>query len=114
MLAWRTVLLGTSTKEKKMSTQDASKAFASVRKSSISSPNVPKIMKQGRLTPWLYLLPALLVMSFFIVYPMITTIGLSFSNKDGTASAATTCVPDRPCWGVFENYHQLLEILLWK
>ncbi|RJP55855.1 MAG: sugar ABC transporter permease [Anaerolineaceae bacterium] len=65
-------------------------------------------MKQGRLAPWLYLLPALLVMSFFIVYPMVNTIALSFSNKNGTASAATTCVEGKPCWGIFENYHYAL------
>lgn len=70
--------------------------------------NVPKIMKQGNVAPWLYLLPALLVMSFFIVYPMINTLGLSFSNKDGTASAATTCVAGQSCWGIFENYHYAL------
>ena len=70
--------------------------------------SVPTIMKQGKLAPWLYLLPALLVMSFFIVYPMINTISLSFSNRDGTASAATTCVEGKPCWGVFENYRYAL------
>lgn len=69
---------------------------------------VPNIMKQGKLAPWLYLLPALLVMGFFIVYPMINTISLSFSNKDGTASAATTCVEGRTCWGIFENYRYAL------
>lgn len=69
---------------------------------------VPKVMKQGKWTPWLYLLPSLLVMSLFIVYPMINTIGLSFLNKDGTASADTTCIPGNPCWGVFENYHYAL------
>lgn len=73
-----------------------------------TSPQVPQIMKQGRLAPWLYLLPALVVMSFFIVYPMINTISLSFSNRNGTASAATTCVEGRPCWGVFENYRYAL------
>jgi alpha-glucoside transport system permease protein len=73
-----------------------------------SSPQVPQIMKQGRLAPWLYLLPALVVMSFFIVYPMINTLSLSFSNRNGTASAATTCVEGRPCWGVFENYRYAL------
>ena len=73
-----------------------------------SAPPVPEIMKQGRLVPWLYLLPALIVMAFFIVYPMINTIGLSFSNKDGTASAATTCREGNPCWGVFENYRYAL------
>lgn len=93
-----------------MQPQEASKALAAVKKPAPKpkAVNTPKIMKQGPWTPWLYLLPALVVMTFFIVYPMITTIGLSFSNKDGTASAATTCVPERPCWGVFENYHYAL------
>jgi alpha-glucoside transport system permease protein len=65
-------------------------------------------MRQGRLAPWLYLAPALLVMFFFIVYPMFNTVYLSFQNRDGTASAATTCVPGRPCWGAFENYRVAL------
>jgi alpha-glucoside transport system permease protein len=69
---------------------------------------VPNIMKQGKLAPWLYLMPALLIMSFFIVYPMINTVSLSFKNRNGTASAATTCVEGRPCWGVFENYRYAL------
>jgi len=73
-----------------------------------AAPQVPQIMKQGTLAPWLYLLPALLVMSFFIVYPMINTITLSFSNKNGTASAATTCQEGKPCWGIFENYRYAL------
>lgn len=74
----------------------------------MAATNVPKIMKQGRLAPWLYLLPALVVMSFFIVYPMINTIGLSLSNKNGTAPAATTCIAGQPCWGMFENYRHAL------
>lgn len=74
----------------------------------MAAQNIPKIMKQGRWIPWLYLLPALVVMSFFIVYPMINTIGLSFSNRDGTASAATTCIAGNPCWGIFENYRYAL------
>ncbi len=65
---------------------------------------VPQIMKQGRVTPWLYLLPALLIMAFFIIYPMINTIGLSLQNADATAPASTTCRADQPCWGVLENY----------
>ncbi|NUQ84297.1 MAG: sugar ABC transporter permease [Anaerolineales bacterium] len=65
-------------------------------------------MKQGKFAPWLYLLPALLIMSMFIVYPMINTISLSFKNGDGTASAATTCLEGNPCWGVFENYRYAL------
>ena len=65
-------------------------------------------MKQGALTPWYYLLPALVVMSFFIVFPMINTIALSFMDKNGTASAATMCIEGRPCWGIFENYRYAL------
>ncbi|MDL1910123.1 sugar ABC transporter permease [Chloroflexi bacterium CFX6] len=65
-------------------------------------------MKQGKFAPWLYLLPALLIMSMFIVYPMINTISLSFKNGNGTASAATTCSEGNPCWGVFENYRYAL------
>jgi ABC-type sugar transport system permease subunit len=70
----------------------------------MATSNVPKIMKQRPLVPWLYLLPSLVVMFIFIVYPMLNTIGLSFSNKDGTAPAETTCTANQPCWGRFENY----------
>ena len=66
------------------------------------------VMKQGKIVPWLYLLPALIVMTVFILYPMINTIGLSFGNADGTASAETTCREGQPCWGVFENYRYAL------
>ncbi len=98
-----------------MATQDASTTISPSGVAAVdkpakkkNSPQVPQIMKQGRLAPWLYLLPALVVMSFFIVYPMINTIALSFSNRNGTASAATTCQEGRPCWGVFENYRYAL------
>ena len=77
-------------------------------KKKVGPPQTPQIMKQGTLAPWLYLLPALVVMSFFIVYPMINTISLSFGNRDGTASAATTCREGKPCWGIFENYRYAL------
>jgi len=74
----------------------------------MATPSAPEIMKQGKLAPWIYLLPALLIMTLFIVYPMINTIALSFKNKDGSASAATTCIDGKPCWGIFENYHYAL------
>ena len=45
---------------------------------------VPEIMKQGAVAPWLYLAPALIVMTIFIIYPMINTIVLSFRNANGT------------------------------
>lgn len=69
---------------------------------------VPQVMKQGPLTPWLYLAPALIVMTFFIVYPMLNTAMLSFQDADSEASAATTCVSGEPCWGIFENYRYAL------
>jgi len=65
---------------------------------------VPKIMKQGTLTPWLYLSGALLIMLVFIVYPTLNTVMLSLRDKTGTESAAVDCVPGEPCWGTFENY----------
>lgn len=74
----------------------------------MATPSAPEIMKQGKWVPWVYLLPALLIMTFFIVYPMVNTIALSFKNKDGSASAATTCVEGKSCWGIFENYHYAL------
>lgn len=74
----------------------------------MATSNVPQVMKQGRLTPWLYLLPALIVMGVFIVFPTINTISLSFKNADSTASAINSCVEGKPCWGVFENYHYAL------
>jgi len=47
-------------------------------------------------------------MTVFILYPMINTVGLSFRNADGTASAASTCREGQPCWGVWENYRYAL------
>jgi alpha-glucoside transport system permease protein len=69
---------------------------------------VPQIMRQGRLTPWLYLAPALIIMTVFIVFPMLNTIYLSLLNRNSTAPATTTCVQGNPCWGIFENYRYAL------
>ena len=69
---------------------------------------VPMIMKQGRWTPFLYLLPAFIIMFVFIVFPMFNTFVLSFMDKTGAQPAAVNCVPGEPCWGTFENYHYAL------
>ena len=69
---------------------------------------VMRIMDQGSGVPWLYLAPALIVMTVFIVFPMINTIYLSFLNGDGSAPASATCVQGKSCWGIFENYHYAL------
>jgi alpha-glucoside transport system permease protein len=70
--------------------------------------NTPKIMKQGKVAPWLYLTPALIVMTVFIVYPGLETLRLSFMNKDSTQAAWAACVAGQPCWGIFENYRYAL------
>ena len=68
----------------------------------------PKIMKQGIWAPIMYLLPALIIMSIFVVFPMINTVRLSFLDARGDNSAASTCLEGQPCWGAFENYRYAL------
>jgi alpha-glucoside transport system permease protein len=69
---------------------------------------VPHIMRQGVLTPWLYLLPALIVMTTFIIYPGLNTFYLSFRNTDSSEWATANCVAGQPCWGILENYRYAL------
>jgi len=69
---------------------------------------VPTIMKQGKVAPWLYVAPALLIMAGIIVYPAFNTFLLSFRNADATQSAATACVAGESCWGVLENFRYAL------
>jgi len=69
---------------------------------------VPNIMRQGRVAPWLYLAPALIIMSVFIIYPGLNTFYLSFRNDNDTGWATENCVPGQSCWGVLENYHYAL------
>ena len=70
--------------------------------------NVPAIMRQGNLTPWFYLLPALIVMTTFIIYPGINTFWLSFRNTANTGWASDSCVAGQSCWGFLENFHYAL------
>ncbi len=84
---------------------DAPPEVAEKKKTS-SDRRVPQIMKQGVLAPWLYLAPALTVMTIFIIYPMINTVLLSFRNANGTAPVS--CRATGPCWGIFENYRYAL------
>jgi alpha-glucoside transport system permease protein len=70
--------------------------------------NVPAIMRQGKLTPWYYLLPALIVMTTFIIYPGVNTFFLSFRNKTNTGWASDSCLAGQSCWGFLENFHYAL------
>jgi len=63
------------------------------------------IMRQGWLTPWLYLAPALIILGIYIFYPMVRTAVFSLQNDDGTAPATENCSEGEECWGVFENYN---------
>ncbi|MFH2115824.1 MAG: sugar ABC transporter permease [Spirochaetota bacterium] len=65
-------------------------------------------MKQGKLAPWLYLAPALILMTVFIVYPTFSTMRLSLLDAHSLNSASTTCIQGQPCWGIFENYRYTL------
>lgn len=67
-----------------------------------------RIMQQGYAIPWLYILPALLMIVLFIVYPTINTVLLSFRDRAGERSASVDCVAGEPCWGMFENYRYAL------
>jgi alpha-glucoside transport system permease protein len=69
---------------------------------------IPQIMRQGRLAPWLYLAPALLIIIFYIVYPAFNTFYLSLRDADSVNWASAACIEGRPCWGVFENYRYAL------
>lgn len=64
----------------------------------------PKIMQQGRVVPWLYLLPSFIIILIFIVYPIFNTVSLSFKDRTSENSAAEECREGEPCWGTFENY----------
>ena len=68
----------------------------------------PNIMRQGRITPWLYLAPALLIMLIYIVYPTVNTIYLSLRDKDSQNWASESCIEGQPCWGIFENFRYTL------
>ena len=65
---------------------------------------IPSVMKQGTRAPWLYLLPALVIMTVYVVYPTLRTFLLSFQNRDSTNLATASCTAGQPCWGILENY----------
>lgn len=70
--------------------------------------NVPNIMRQGKVIPWLYLGPSLLIIAFFIVYPVFNTTYLSLRDADSENWATQACIEGQSCWGIFENYRYAL------
>ena len=69
---------------------------------------VPNIMRQGRVAPWLYLAPSLIIISVYIIYPTLNTFYLSLRNRDSSSWASAACIEGQPCWGIFENYRYAL------
>lgn len=69
---------------------------------------IPEIMRKKGIAPWYYVVPSLLIMLFFVVYPTANTVYLSFRDTKGEQSASVTCQEGQPCWGVFENYRHAL------
>lgn len=70
--------------------------------------NVPSIMRQGTWTPWLFILPALVIIAIYIAYPLVNTFILSLKNNDSTQWASAACRSGGECWGVLENYRYAL------
>jgi alpha-glucoside transport system permease protein len=68
----------------------------------------PAIMKLAGREAWLYLLPAILVLLFYVVYPSVRTGYLSLRTNDLTDWAGAACREGEACWGIFENYRQAL------
>lgn len=68
----------------------------------------PRIMRQGKVTPWLYLAPAIFIMLVYVVYPTFNTIYLSLRDNSGENWATANCRDGEPCWGIFENYRYAL------
>ncbi|MBX3064461.1 MAG: sugar ABC transporter permease [Anaerolineae bacterium] len=56
----------------------------------------------------MYLLPALIVMTIYIIYPGLNTLYLSFRNANSTDWATAACQTAEPCWGILENYRYAL------
>jgi alpha-glucoside transport system permease protein len=82
--------------------------MAGKRKKEKTVKNVPRIMRQGELTPWLFILPALVIIIVYIAYPLINTFIISLKNSDATQWATAACRQGQPCWGIFENYRYAL------
>ncbi|MEW6718451.1 MAG: sugar ABC transporter permease [Chloroflexota bacterium] len=74
------------------------------KKSRHADRSVSLIMRQGVITPWLFILPALVIIFVYIAYPTVYTVYLSLRNASLTDWASAACKAGQPCWGLLENY----------
>ena len=63
---------------------------------------------QTRLRPWVYIGPTLLILLVYLVYPVASTLYLSFLDRHSELPASAECVAGRACWGFLENYRYAL------
>ena len=70
--------------------------------------HVPAIMRHGGGWAWLYVGPALLLLTVYVAYPTIYTMYLSLRNGDSSDWASVTAKAGAANWGVFENYRYAL------
>lgn len=63
---------------------------------------------QARVRPWCYIGPTLLILLVYLVYPVVSTVYLSFLDRRSELPASAECAAGKACWGIFENYHYAL------
>ena len=78
------------------------------RKQKKNPQNVPTIMRQGTITPWLFIFPALAFIGVYILYPLVNIFILSLRNNDSSQWATIACQTGQSCWRIFENYRYAL------
>ena len=61
-----------------------------------------QLQKRERLAAWLFIAPALCLIGFFVVWPLIRAVIWSFMDVD-------LLNPDRATWTGLDNYNQLLQ-----
>lgn len=68
---------------------------------------------KDRYLSFILVLPSIVAVFIFIYVFIGWSIRVSLSRWKGLTpdytSAASTCLEGRPCWGIFENYHQLFN-----
>lgn len=76
--------------------------------------SVPRRKRRRDLTPYLLLLPSLLFLAVFFVWPMLQALVLAFQSSDGAFSLENmrTMVNDINFWDAFRNTLMLLVIIV--
>ena len=46
---------------------------------------IDNLRRQGLVRPWLFVGPAMIILTVYLIYPVVATLWLSFFNRDGTS-----------------------------